>query len=56
MRDGTDVRWASHFTRELSFPKVIETHETTQMKDYLIVAITPNLNVLGHLEHIFLAM
>ena len=32
MRDGTDVRWAYHFTRELPFLKVIETHETTQMK------------------------
>ena len=32
----TDVRWASHFTRELPFLKVIETHETTQTKGNLI--------------------
>ena len=31
-----DVRWALHFTWELPFQKVIETHETTQMKDNLI--------------------
>ena len=32
----TDVRWASHFTRELPFLKVIETQETTQTKGNLI--------------------
>ena len=32
----TDVRWALHFTRELPFQKVIETHETTQTKGNLI--------------------
>ena len=30
------VRWETHFTRELPFLKVIETHDTTQMKDNYI--------------------
>ena len=59
----TDVRWASHFTRELPFLKVIETHETTQTKGNLICMHhtrsecprSPGTPLFGHVKFGFIS-
>jgi hypothetical protein len=59
----TDVRWASHFTWELPFLKVIETNETTQMKDNLIwmhltrfeCPRSPGTHLFGHVMFGFIS-
>ena len=59
----TDVRWALHFTRELPFLKVIETHETTQTKGNLICMHhtrsecprSPGTPLFGHVKFGFIS-
>ena len=57
------VRWETHFTRELSFLKVIETHETTQTKGNLICMHhtrsecprSPGTPLFGHVKFGFIS-